>query len=408
MTPRFASTRVLAAVCSVGCLATAADAAGHGNTLVTYIDTIQEYDETGTLVQSIQVPYPGTGTSEAPRDHVVDPNGDIYVYNGTFAPYLSVYRAATGSWEHFTNATWATSNNTSYGGIAVLGDHAFVTDNLNADGIYRFDTTDGSSVLFGQQFFGYNDLTIGRDGLLYALVNETVLEVFDPQTLAGVGQVVLGKAVRGVAVAADGQIYGASWDGNLYRFAPDGTVTATLNGGQGSLADIDIDPCGNLVAASRFNDVLVTDTSLSAISTTFFGGDFVSFAAPEKALVQGAEVVRVGMPANAHTLLPDPAQGPAIGRAWSPSVQPYLEGAVFDVLVIAGAPANLPVPRGTLLCAPASALRFLVTRSGTPFQVQIPDDCSLNGVSLCTQAFSVAESGPGALTNALDIVIGTF
>ena len=103
---------------------------------------------------------------------------------------------------------------------------------------------------------------------------------------------------------------------------------------------------------------------------------------------------------------------PIIGAVWDPVVDhtTFATGAVVDVLVISGLPANVPTPVGTVLCN-LPGLIFVTTPSGTPFAVPIPPDCLLLGRALSTQAASVTPSPVGAgldLTNALDTTIGTF
>ncbi|MEM7306944.1 MAG: hypothetical protein AAF682_09750 [Planctomycetota bacterium] len=125
--------------------------------------------------------------------------------------------------------------------------------------------------------------------------------------------------------------------------------------------------------------------------------------------LQATETVRVGVPANPSALLPGLTSGPVTGSTWDPRVDhaAFLPGAVLDVLGASGASTNLPLPPlGTLLCQ-IGTLVFTAS-PGVPFAVPIPDSCALVGLSLCTQAASVDAAGTIALTNALDITVGTF
>ena len=282
MTVEFRPTLLLASSLLL-CSSTAVAQIGPGNILVSENEMLNEYTPEGVLVDSRSIPYP-TGDhpiSESARDSVRDEAGDIHVFNGTFDPYLTTLRVETESWEHHTHPQWDTANNVSYGGIGVVGDYIFVTDNLGVRGIFRFDQKDFSVELFpDEDSFGFIDLTIGRDGLLYALEStEYRVRVFDPETLAELDFLYLSQDVRGIAVDSTGEIYGASWDGRIYHFDPAGTQLNSLHCGVGSLCDIDIDAFGNLVISSRFGSVVITDTSLQG-QTGFSAGahSFVAFS----------------------------------------------------------------------------------------------------------------------------------
>lgn len=86
-----------------------------------------------------------------------------------------------------------------------------------------------------------------------------------------------------------------------------------------------------------------------------------------------------------------------------------MPGAVRDYLIISPQAVNRPTLSGTVLCAhpwPGSSV-LVNTSPGSPFAVEIPDDCHLIGLELCAQG---ASSGPGGVVtyaNALDVRIGT-
>jgi len=126
------------------------------------------------------------------------------------------------------------------------------------------------------------------------------------------------------------------------------------------------------------------------------------------------EVVRLGVPPNPPALLPGVGGGPAIGQAWRPAVDhaAFAPTAVLDVLALAGGPFNesagAPGLAGTLLCDPATVLAVVPATPGAPFVVPVPSDASLVGLALCTQAAALDAGGAAELTNALDVVVGTF
>ena len=58
---------------------------------------VREFTKAGVQVQQIQVPTP-IGITEVPRDIDVGKDGKLYLYNGTFSPYLNIYDPATDVW----------------------------------------------------------------------------------------------------------------------------------------------------------------------------------------------------------------------------------------------------------------------------------------------------------------------
>ena len=267
-----------------------AEAAEGGSILVSIDDRILEYTPSGVLLRQLPVPYP-TGArpgTEWARDLVLDESALLHVYNGTFDPFLSSYDFSTDQWRHDTHEGFSTVNNGSYGGIATFGRSVFLSDMRTfgdvADqlsGIVMFDTLDGSSLRFSDGI-EYIDLTAGLDGLLYGLdYDERTVNVFDPASRALVRTLTLARDVRGLAVDASGQLFGASLDDNLYRFSASGSLVTTRPSGTYDLLDVDVSSTGQLIAGARFGEVILSDTSLSSL-TLFDAGDdgaFVAFAA---------------------------------------------------------------------------------------------------------------------------------
>jgi outer membrane protein assembly factor BamB len=177
-------------------------------------------------------------------------------------------------------------NNLSYGGIAASDRYVFVTDmNTNgaaAVGLVRFNTYDGSAQRFAAAD-EYIDVTLGWDGLLYALdIDESNIRVFNPDTLASVRNFTLkdGAAdenVRAIAVNAAGEIFAASWDDNLYKFAANGTLLLTRASGQLDPSDIDLGQDGTIAVGSRLGNVTITNESLASV-TSFNVGSQQTFA----------------------------------------------------------------------------------------------------------------------------------
>jgi hypothetical protein len=248
---------------------------------------IREYSSSGVLIQTIIPPAPpGSTDLQHPRDLIVGQDGNISLFNGTFDPYLSTYNPAAIVWSHVTRDDWGTVNNVSYGGIARWGNRAFVTDMLfgsPAGGVIAFDVNTGESSEFATNL-APTDLNLGLDGNLWVLDNGRAWS-FDPATLLPLGSVLLGGNfdVRGIAVAANGEFFLATWDGQLARLAPNGSLLNTIALGD-SLIDVDLAPGGELLVGSRLNNTWLTNTSFASPQVIQSGrwNSFVTFI-PEPA-----------------------------------------------------------------------------------------------------------------------------
>jgi hypothetical protein len=246
---------------------------------------VQEYTPAGVLVRTLTPPQNGQA-----RDLVVAPNGDIHLFNGTFSLELSTYHAATGSWSSRTASNWSTVNDLSYGGVGAFGDYVYVTDMQTGNetppdnGIVRFNLANGAVERFAAGT-DYRKFTLGLDGLIYALGPQNgfgnPIDVFDPTTMARLMAVqapVLDG--RGVAVAANGQIYVADWYNTLYRLDPAGAVVNTLSMTD-SLTDVDVSTDGKLVVGGRFS-VTILNADLTGVQPLAgLVANHVAFADPQ-------------------------------------------------------------------------------------------------------------------------------
>lgn len=331
-----------------------------GSLLVSVGEQLRTYTPDGMLISSEPIPYPGGApVTEGARDIVRAENGDIHVFNGTFSPFLSTRRSATGLWEHHTHPGWATVNNVSYGGVGVSGPYVFVTDNLSAGGLVRFDQDQSfASVGFAQPLGGFIDLTVGRDGLLHALSNnETRVRTFDPETLELIRTTTLGAGVRGIAVDTAGQIFGASWDGSIYHFDINGNTLVSLNGGVGSLMDIDLDPFGNLSIGTRLGGVLFGDVSLRNV--TQFSAPFNTFAAFDAPAGPGIAYCEslpnsTGAPAGISA-----SGSESISAANLTMIATSLPNDTFYIFYVGTGEASAPFGNG-ITCVGSGMLRFPV------------------------------------------------
>ncbi len=252
--------------------------------LVSSNNTLYEYTPQGALLS--QLPIPANSLSEVARDIVVLEDGRLAVFNGTFAPELSIYNGS--SWESVSVDGWSVPNNLSYGGLAVRGDRVFLTDGFT----YNGGEPQGLVIvnlaeLSSQRFFeadAYIDITLGGDQLLYALKNTYGdLNVIDPNSMEVVRSIDLGhtSSSRGVAASADGSIYMVSWNGYVARYDAEGGLLNSLQIG-GNLHDIDIDGTGRIIVGSRFGRVYLTDEALSSFHEIVASNTnaFVAFSTP--------------------------------------------------------------------------------------------------------------------------------
>jgi hypothetical protein len=253
---------------------------------------VQEYTSTGALVRSVNLPPTPGNNFDYARDLVEDPNGTIYVYNGTFTPYLEAYNPATGHWTQTTYPGWSTISDISSGGLAEFHNYLYASDMAiigNTGGVVRINLTDGSSTHIGNVDF--NDVTIGQDGLLYGLSEATAtIYVYDPLSTALLRTVTLPTAdYRGMAVSAAGDIFTVTWENVVSRFNASGTLenSITLNTTTGApfmynfSDNMDIAPDGTLAIGSFTGYIAQMSsafTNISYIDTGTFDQVFVTFA----------------------------------------------------------------------------------------------------------------------------------
>ncbi len=129
----------------------------------------------------------------------------------------------------------------------------------------------------------------------------------------------------------------------------------------------------------------------------------------ESEAARAVQTVRLGQPANPAGLEPDPAGAPLVGGTWAPRVSAFQPAAVASFLAVdLRAPLNVPTAFGTLLCAPPPAGGLFLGTPGEPFAAAVPLDCGLVGVAACSQGASFAPGAGLQLTNALDLVLGTY
>jgi hypothetical protein len=249
--------------------------------------TLYEVTPAGAAVQTIQVPQ---AADDGARDLALDRFGNVQIFNGTFSPVLTQYNPTTNTFTHQASQ-FSTANNLTYGGIASVGDYAFVTDfntgGSESSGIVRYSLTGGAPqrVADGRD---YIDLNVGRNGILYALRYDGIdaggftVDRFDPLTLAVLGTVTLADVQRAIAVDRNGDIFAVSSQTNdVVHYTPTGQRVKTIHDSTvGGLADVDVDDAGRVLIASHGGGILTTTADLGALSSFGTrGSNYTNFAA---------------------------------------------------------------------------------------------------------------------------------
>jgi subtilisin-like proprotein convertase family protein len=128
----------------------------------------------------------------------------------------------------------------------------------------------------------YSDLSIGHDGVLYALdEGNSLLVSYDPDAFTEIAQLDLGANVTSIAIDAFGTVFGVQGS-NIVKFDADGSIDEILDTGAGTLIDLDVSLSGNLLAGTSNGIVVQASTDFTAPVTTFTGGAgdiYVTFAA---------------------------------------------------------------------------------------------------------------------------------
>ena len=157
---------------------------------------------------------------------------------------------------------------------------------------------------------------------------------------------------------------------------------------------------GGMVSLADFDGDADQDVLLS-------GGNLMWYEYHDLA---ASELTRVGVPPNPDVLVSSTV--PAVpGNRWAPRIDhtSFLPSAVQDFLILSPRRVNRVTPYGTLLCDHPATDSLVLTSSspGVPFTVAIPDSCQFLGAEFSAQGLSRGPGGVLALTNALDVRVGT-
>lgn len=223
---------------------------------------------------------PDNGSNESAKDAVKLSDGTLVVYNGVFDPVLSVY--ANNAWSHLTFSGWSSVNNLTYGGIASNDRYVWVTDmetfgspEDQDHGIIQFDL-DGKNPDFRfAEDIEPIDLTLGKDGLLYALYpggspGGRFIDVYNPNDATFVKTINLSDifghtAHRSIAVDSDSNVYIADLDGDVQMIDCNDNLVHSINVG-GTLFDIDIVD-GHVLVGGVSGEIFIADLQLQGFQT---------------------------------------------------------------------------------------------------------------------------------------------
>ena len=280
-----------------------------GNILVTNspltggVPRLFEYTAFGQLVRQHDLPVYETGGA---RDLVTDAQGNVRVFNGTFAPRLTTYDSHAAGFvaDDVQFAGWSTADVPTLGGIASYRNYLYATDTKTQDdarterGIVRYNLATETFERFHSQHGELIDLNIGLDGLLYTLGPAdkpigTVVRQYHPVTMELLKTISLPANHRAIAVDANGDIFAANPD--IQRYTVDNDTNAGVpvgtplsDRGLGELCDIDIDADGRLLAATTNGQILLTDRAFTGVYSFLTrasdGMNFAAFVSPARPL----------------------------------------------------------------------------------------------------------------------------
>jgi len=194
--------------------------------------SLLEYQADGTLVQTVEIPY----REFSAGGMTFDEQGLLWVYNGNSEATLSTWDAQADVWSHRTFEGWGSFVCFPCQGIGQIGNYVFATDEGafgDPNGLVRFDRRDTNACVRFAAGRNYSALAVGLDGIVYARRADdvdpppaTVIDAFDPGTLALLKTVTLSERSLSIAADAQGQLFGASGQ-SILRFGPGGNLLDT-------------------------------------------------------------------------------------------------------------------------------------------------------------------------------------
>jgi hypothetical protein len=248
-------------------------------------NSVREFGPDGSFLRTITFNYNGGAypSTEFLRDIVVDQNGIVDAFNGTFSPLLTRYSPSSNTFTHTTFPGWNIWNYTDFGGIAAYQNFIYVTDmdtayQTNLNGIIRFDTAANTAARFfaGTDFINLN---MGLDGKLYALFPgcglwrncsyASDINVYDPATMALLGHIAIpsdilaSDGIQALAADQSGRIFICGSNGVVYRLSSSGTLETAEATGFNYTTNLKIDETGRIIVGQANGYVVVGDTTLN-------------------------------------------------------------------------------------------------------------------------------------------------
>jgi len=240
---------------------------------------ILKFSPDGTLVETIQNSnyFPSTG---GVRDILVDDDSNVFIINGTFEPYLTIYDSGTSTFKHYSHPDWSYFGISYHGDIEKFGNYIYVNDyHLSAPGgVIRFDIINETFDRFADERDVYSQ-AVDINGFIY-VVDENIrdkLFVYNPVTLAQEYSICLAASVDDVAIDDIGNIYGIDGD-VVMQFDSSGALlkSVTIPFYIQFSTDIEISDNGYVLVGSTNGEVILLNNSLEIINN-FQGVQFVAF-----------------------------------------------------------------------------------------------------------------------------------
>jgi hypothetical protein len=351
---------------------------GADSFLVIRNTTLREYGPSGALLRAIPVPRM-IGTGNYARDLVLGADGVVYIFNGTFDPYLSAYDPVTDNWSHTTFLGWSIVNVTYYGGIVYFDGKVFLSDHTTGGvgdapkGIVQIDVANGQGQRFATDIEPI-DLSMGLDGWLYALhptgsPGGRTLDAYDPVSLVRVERIDLTRTLgwtsnQTVAVAASGDLF-VGQDNEVLRLDHLGNIIASLAMPCSSgctVADIDLAPDGTMLVGTWSHEVFVSDDDLTAAAPL----SVPSWTEPAASFVAFGTYFQP--PPSPLTRTPTETWTPTITRTSTPTRTP----TITSTATITEAPTATDTPTETPTDTPEPSATPSATVTSTPTATDSP------------------------------------
>ena len=213
------------------------------NLLRTFDNKLSEFNRDGFRTRAaIDIP-----NALRAGDLVVTPNHKIAIFD---PPLLHIFDPDKETFVTSEVVGWTAASDATEGGITVFDNHILATASFET---LRFDL-DGihiDSVLIGRD---YIDLTLGKDGFLYGLLNRnSLIDVIDPNSMTVLRTLQLDTGIsRGIAVDSLGNFYSVDATQKLsYLNATGTTLESTFTPIGEWLHDADIADDGTIIFAGN-------------------------------------------------------------------------------------------------------------------------------------------------------------